>query len=201
MKTIILASSSPRRKELLKNVGLKFRVESSAAFEQLDENLEPRELACRLSLTKARAVARRNRNAIVIAADTIGVLDRHIIGKPQTEHEAFEMLKSMSGKCHTVITGITVVDTDTMKQVTRSVETRVFFKQLSDFEIRTYVRSGEPMDKAGAYAIQGLGSLLVQKIEGDYFNVMGLPLSALAEVLKEFGVDMLRTAAVRRANR
>ena len=197
MKTMVLASASPRRKELLELIGLKFKVDPTDTVELLDETIEPHELTRRLSLEKAQLSARRNTDAIVIAADTIGVLNGRVIGKPRAETEARDMLKFLSGKCHRVITGFTIIDTDTGKTLSRSVETGVYFRELADGDIDAYIRSGEPMDKAGAYAIQGLGSLLVQKIEGDYFNVMGLPLSDLAEALKEFGVDVLLSAANR----
>jgi septum formation protein len=197
MKTIVLASASPRRKELLERIGLAFKVDRTDIVERLDEDVEPHELARRLSLSKAEMAARRYSSAIIIAADTIGVLEGHLIGKPATEAKARDMLKSLSGKCHRVITGFAIIDTDTGKTVSRSTETAVYFRELSDAEIDAYIRSDEPMDKAGAYAIQGLGSLLVRKIEGDYFNVMGLPLSDLAETLKEFGVDVLLNAATR----
>ena len=150
-------------------------------------------MACRLSLVKAEAVAARHKNAVVIGADTIGVLEGRILGKPRTVKEAIEMLQDMSGKCHTVITGFTIIDTDTRKIVTQSVDTKVFFRKLTLSEIEFYVNSGEPMDKAGAYAIQGLGSILVEKIVGDYYNVIGLPLCSLALALKDFGIDVLAT--------
>ena len=130
-------------------------------------------------------------DAIIIAADTFGVIDGRIIGKPHSESEARAMLAALSDKSHTVITGFTVLDTLTCKAVSRSVETTVHMKRITKSEIEAYVKTGEPMDKAGAYAIQGLGALFVEKIEGDYFNVIGLPLYALAEVLKEFGVKVL----------
>ncbi len=200
MKTIVLASASPRRKELLERMGIVFKVDPTGLVERVDETIEPHELARRLSLCKAQLAARRNRDAIVIAADTIGVLNGRVIGKPTTEAEARDMLKSLSGKCHRVITGFTVIDTDAGKTLSRSVETDVYFRELADGDIDAYVRSGEPMGKAGAYAIQGLGSLLVERIEGDYFNVMGLPLGNLAEALREFGIDVLLNAANRARN-
>jgi septum formation protein len=196
-RTVILASASPRRKELLEKIGLVFTVDPSDYPEELHSSqitgagLNPQELVKTISLGKATAIAEKYRDAIVIAADTIGVLGDQIIGKPQTAEEAGEMLKSLSGKAHRVITGITIIDTAAHKTVTRAVETRVYFKQLSPLEIANYVKSGEPLDKAGAYAIQGLGSVIVEKIVGDYYNVMGLPLNALAESLKEFGVNVL----------
>ncbi|MBU2009241.1 MAG: septum formation inhibitor Maf [Chloroflexi bacterium] len=191
MKAIILASASPRRKELLEQIGLSFRVEPSNYQENIRFDLEPHDLARALSLEKARLVARNHRNALVIAADTFIVFEGKILGKPRTETEAKKMLETMSGKPHSVITGFTIIDADSNKTVSRSVETRVHLRELSSNEIDAYVRSKEPLDKAGAYAIQGLGSVIVERIEGDYFNVMGLPLSALAESLKEFGVHVL----------
>jgi len=186
-----LASASPRRKELLEQIGLKFRVEPSNYQENIRFDSEPHDLARSLSLEKARLVARNHRNALVIAADTFIVFEGRILGKPRTETEAKEMLETMSGKPHSVITGFTIIDTDSNKTVSRSVETRVHLRKLGSDEIDAYVRSREPLDKAGAYAIQGLGSVIVERIEGDYSNVIGLPLSALTESLKEFGVHVL----------
>jgi len=191
MKTIILASASPRREELLKIIGLKFKVEPSNCQENLSLDLEPQELAKSLSLEKARLVAQKHKNALVIAADTFIVFENKILGKPNTKTEAKDMLEILNGKRHLVITGFTVIDTDTGKAISKAVETKVYLKKLSPDEIDAYVKSEEPLDKAGAYAIQGLGSVIVEKIEGDYFNVIGLPLSALAESLKEFDVHVL----------
>ena len=191
MKTIILASASPRRKELLKRIGLKFKVVPSNYEENLNPDLETHELAKSLSLQKARLVAEKHRNALVIAADTFIVLEGKILGKPHTEAEAKVMLETLNGRQHSVITGFTVIDNGTNKALSKSVETKVCIRKLSSDEIDAYVKSKEPLDKAGAYAIQGLGSVIVERIEGDYFNVIGLPLSALAESLKEFGVSIL----------
>ncbi len=191
MKTIILASASPRRKELLEKIGLKFEVEPSDYAEDMYSELEPHELAQKVSLKKAKVVANKHKNAIVIAADTFIVLEGKIVGKPQTEVEAKKMLRAISGKSHSVITGFTIIDTDKNKSLSRAVETKVYIRRLTMAEIDAYVESKEPLDKAGAYAIQGLGSVIVEKIEGDYFNVMGLPLSALTESLKEFGIEVL----------
>ena len=190
-RTIILASASPRRKEILEKTGLKFKVDESDYEEKTDPGLKPHDLARFLSREKARDVARRHRNALVIAADTIVVLRGRLFGKPRNEEHAKEMLKALSGKAHSVITGFTIIDTAGKKELSRSVESKVFFKRLSADEIEAYIRSGEPLDKAGAYGIQGLGAVMVKKIEGDFFNVMGLPLDALAESLKKFGVNVL----------
>jgi len=191
MRRIVLASASPRRKELLDRIGLKFEVAASAFQEKLTSGLEPGALAQKLSLEKASLVAKQYDDAIVIAADTIGLLEGNIIGKPHTRLAARKMLRQLSGKCHLVITGFTIIDTRQQKTLSRFVETKVYFRDLTDEEIEAYVRTGEPLDKAGAYAIQGLGALLIEKIEGDYYNVIGLPLNALMESLKKFGVRLL----------
>lgn len=192
MKKIILASASPRRKELLEKIGVKFDVEPSHHQETLDITSEPHRLAQRLSFEKAQAIARNHRDALIIAADTIAVLDSQILGKPRTETEARRMLEALNGKWHSVITGFTIMDTGSGKTVSRTVETRVYLRKLTPDEINAYIASKEPLDKAGGYAIQGLGAVIVDRIEGDYYNVIGLPLSALAECLKEFGVNILQ---------
>ncbi len=190
-KKIVLASSSPRRKELLAITGLSFTVDPSSYEEVLRPGINPRLLARLLSSEKAKTVARKYPNALVIAADTFIVYGDALMGKPHTEKEAIRMLGLLNGKAHSVVTGLTIIDTETGKSVSRSVETKVWFRKLKKKEILSYVRTGEPLDKAGAYAIQGLGSLIVEKIEGDYFNVIGLPLNSLADALKKFGVYVL----------
>ena len=192
MKTIILASASPRRKELLEKISLKFEVDASDCEEDINPGLDPQELVRQLSIKKAKSVAARHKNAIIIAADTIGVMGDKILGKPHTENEARKMLHEISGKSHLVITGFSILDTATNKIVTGTVNTRVYIKKLTGQEIDAYVKTGEPLDKAGAYAIQGMGAVIVEKIEGDYYNVMGLPLNALTEALKEFGINFWR---------
>ncbi len=191
MKKIILASASPRRKELLEQIGLKFEVEPSNYREDLATGLAPHELARKISLGKAQAVAGKHRNAVVIAADTFIVFRGRVLGKPHTQVEAKEMLQTLNGKSHCVITGFTIVDTDKNKALSGSVETKVWLRRLTPKEIDAYVRSKEPLGKAGGYAIQGLGSVIVERIQGDYFNVVGLPLSALVESLKEFDINVL----------
>jgi septum formation protein len=190
-RTVILASASPRRKELLEKIGLNITVDPSHYPEDKHINLNPEELVKSLSVGKAKAVAQKHPNAIIIAADTIGVLRGKIIGKPHTAEEARKMLRMLSGKSHRVITGFTILDSFSKKTVTRTVETRVYIKKLSPAEIQDYVNTGEPLDKAGAYAIQGLGSVIVERINGDYYNVMGLPLNSLSESLKNFGINVL----------
>ena len=191
MKIIILASASPRRKELLEKIGLKFEVEASGYDEEIDAGLDPSELVRQLSIKKAKSVAAEHKNALIIAADTIGVMGEKILGKPHTENEAYKMLQEINGKSHLVITGFSILDTTTNKIVTGIVNTRVYIKKLTRQEIDAYVKTGESLDKAGAYAIQGMGAVIVEKIEGDYYNVMGLPLHALAEALKEFGINII----------
>jgi septum formation protein len=191
MKKIILASASPRRKEILALTGLRFRVEPSDYEETLDNAIKPHNLAKRLSLKKARAVAGKYRDALIIAADTFIVFREKLLGKPHTSKEARNMLAMLNGKSHSVITGYTVLDTGTGKKITRSIETKVWFKKMSSQELDAYVATKEPLDKAGAYAIQGRGAAIVKKIEGDYLNVVGLPLFDLADSLKKFGIRVL----------
>lgn len=190
MKKIILASKSPRRIKLLRQLGLKFVIDPSDYHEDMSLPMPPRSLAKYLALEKGRAVVRKHRGGIVIAADTFVYLNGRILGKPVNENEAVHHLKSISGRFHTVYSGIAVIDVKTGRHLTESEETKVKIKKLSPHEIHAYVATGEPLDKAGAYAIQGLGGALVEEIEGDYFNVIGLPISKLSILLKKFGVQI-----------
>jgi len=186
MKKIVLASKSPRKKELLKQFGIKFTVDVSNIEEKVNPKLEPKQVAKQLSLIKAKDVARRHEDAIIIAADTFVVLDNEIIGKPKSEGDAKKILKKLSNKPHLVMTGFTVIDTKTGRTITKSVETKVYFKKLTTNEIDNYVKSGEPLDKAGAYGIQDdFGAVFVKKINGCYYNVVGLPLAKLYNSLME----------------
>lgn len=191
MKPIVLASGSPRRKALLEQAGLAFTVDGDVQEDVMPAGAEPHQLVREASLRKAQSVAGRHADAIIIAADTIGVIDGRILGKPHSPDEARAMLQTISGRRHSVITGFTILDTGTGKTVSRTVETGVYIKRLMPPEIDAYVKTGEPLDKAGAYAIQGRGAVIVERIEGDYANVVGLPLCALAEALQEFGVNVL----------
>lgn len=193
VKKLILASASPRRKEILEQIGLTFETEPSNASEDMTADLPPHLLAQNVSAEKARTVASRHRDALIIAADTFIVLDGRIMGKAHTAEEARKMLSRLSGRMHTVITGLVLLDAGTGRMVSDSVETKVHMKKMSPDEIEAYVRSGEPIGKAGAYAIQGLGAVLIEGIEGDYSNVVGLPLRALAEGLRKFGVEVLKS--------
>lgn len=187
---VVLASSSPRRRELLEKSGLKFTVDPTEMDEKLEGEVSPEELARSISLEKASAAAHRHPDSIIIAADTFGVLDGRLLGKPADASDARRMLTSLSGKCHEVLTGFTIMDSTSQKTVSRVVRTRVYFKVLSSEQIDQYVETGEPLDKAGAYAIQGLGAQLIDRVEGDYSNVIGLPVHALAEELDKFGVRL-----------
>jgi septum formation protein len=190
LKEIILASGSPRRQSLLKNLGLCFSTISVNIDESFLPQESPRDAVRRLARQKAeRAVPILKENCLLIAADTIVVLDGQVMGKPGSEEEALEMLTRLSGRCHQVITAICI-----RTQGGYEVEdetTRVYFRPLNKEEIKAYIASGEPADKAGAYGIQGRGGLLVQRIEGCYFNVVGLPLSRLYLMLKKHGIDLL----------
>ncbi len=190
MRKIVLASASPRRKELLSLTGLSYSIDVADVNEEMDSALPPRVLARKLSLQKARAVADRHRDALIIAADTFIAFRGHILGKPRDERDARRMLGMLSGRSHSVITGFTVMDTAARRTVSRAVETKVWFRRLTRAEIAAYVKTGEPLDKAGAYAIQGLGSVIVKKIDGDYANVVGLPVAELAKCLRGFGVHI-----------
>lgn len=187
---IILASGSPRRRELLNAAGLTdFKICPAAGDELAPEGLSPEELVIYLSRNKAEEVAGGHSGAVIIAADTVVCTEGRVLGKPRDEEDAFNMLRSLSGRTHEVYTGVTVIYGD--KTLCSSECTRVFFRELSDDEIRAYIATGEPMDKAGAYGIQGRASLMVEKIDGDYFNVMGLPLCRLGKMLASIGVRLL----------
>ena len=190
---IILASESPRRQELLKQIGLEFDIISSDIEETVNQNQKPEKLVQQLSYLKAEDVAQKVKNeSLIIAADTIVVYKNEILGKPKDEQDAYKMLKKLSGNIHEVFTGFTIINNYTNKIVSDYEKTLVKFRELSEEEIKGYIKTQEPMDKAGAYGIQKIGSLLVEEIKGDYFNVVGLPLCKLALVLKrEFNLQVL----------
>ncbi|OGH18150.1 MAG: septum formation protein Maf [Candidatus Levybacteria bacterium RIFCSPHIGHO2_02_FULL_37_10] len=191
MKNIILASKSPRRKELLGKIGLKFKVIESEYREIIDSRLNPHELVEKLSLEKAKIVHKNHKNSIIIAADTIVVCDGRVLGKPKDKKDAKQMLGFLSGKVHLIITGLTIIDGELNKIITRSEETKVYMRKISPKEIDSYLKTKEPYDKAGAYAIQEIGSIFIEKIEGDYLNAVGLPIYSLVKELKNLGVEVL----------
>lgn len=209
MVKLILASTSPRRKALLQQIGLTFEIDGSDIAEKLNPRLKPRGNAEHLSYLKAKAIAAKHHQLslsglkesrsrkndkntlIVIAADTIVVFNGEILGKPADKQSASKMLRKLNGRVHTVITGFTIIDVKTGKTVTKSAETKVFFRKLSLKEIEAYVKTGEPFDKAGAYGMQQKAAIFIERIEGDPFNVIGLPLQAVAEELKRFGIKVV----------
>lgn len=188
---IVLASGSPRRKELMEMLGVEDLLVIPAKGEECPpEGAGPEELVKALSFQKAAEVAAiRESGDVIIGADTIVWVDGRVFGKPHSEEEACRMLSTLSGRSHEVYTGVTVIkDSNVISRAERSL---VSFRKLSEREIEAYVKSGEPMDKAGAYGAQGKAALFVRGIEGDFFNVMGLPLCMLGEMLKEQGVVIL----------
>lgn len=180
----ILASASPRRQELFHKITDDFTVQPAEVEETIPPDVLPEDVAVYLSHIKADAVSKNNPNAIVIGCDTVVLLEEQVLGKPHSLEEAKAMLQALSGKTHQVITGTTV--TDGSRTITFSSETAVTFYSLSETEIDAYLATGEPFDKAGAYGIQGKGSLLIHSIQGDYFTVMGLPVARLSRVLQKF---------------
>ncbi len=190
-KKIILASTSPRRKELFGRLRLPFTVEASDYEEDMSLPMAPVKLAKTLSRGKAMAVAKKHKNGIVIGADTFVVLGNHLLGKPKNKAEAKKMLKKLSGKRVDILTGLTIIDIAANKRMSITDITKVYIENLSGSEIDNYIASGEPMDKAGAFAIQGLGSVIIKKIEGDFMGAMGLPLFILAKKLKKLGIRAL----------
>jgi len=183
---IILASASPRRKELLKKIVARFRVINSGVDEARISAASPAIFARKAAICKAKAVAAKYKRSIVIGADTIILLGRKILGKPKSRKDAIAMLKSLAGKTHKVITGIAVIFPGP-KIVSSVAVTRVKMNKVSDQEILDYVNSGRPLDKAGAYGIQEIEEIFIDKIEGDYDNVVGLPVRQLQKILSRGG--------------
>ena len=184
--TVILASASPRRRELLRLVGIAHEVEPADIGESVLPGESPAPHAERLARAKAHAMAERHPHAVVIAADTIVVVDGDILGKPRDGEQAAAMLRRLSGREHTVFTAIAVARDARTESAVEDV--RVTFRQITDEEIEEYIATGEPMDKAGAYGIQGYGATIVERVDGDYFSVMGLGLRRLVELLARLGL-------------
>lgn len=181
---IILASKSPRRRDILEMLELKYRCAPADTDETLIEGMSPSDTVMLFSQRKARAVKDEAENGdVILGMDTMVCIDGVLLGKPADEADAFRMLKALSGKAHNVVTGYTVIYGD--KEETGCVSTDVYFRTLSDDEINWYISTGEPMDKAGAYGIQGKGSLFVDSIDGDYFSVLGFPVCRVFEVVKK----------------
>ncbi len=188
MRSLILASASPRRRELLSLLGWPFSVKIPSVDEAFLPSESPQDAVVRLAVKKASSVSLDLGDNLVVAADTVVVLDGDVLGKPSSKDEAFSMVKSLSGKTHLVMTGVAVSSGGVVKG---EVEvTSVSFRDLDDEQIQAYVDTDEGKDKAGAYGIQGLGALLVRRIEGDYFNVVGLPLCRLSSMVESLGCDL-----------
>ena len=181
---LVLASASPRRSALLSQIGITFEVRPSDIVEPPSNvylNTPASEVTQKLALLKAVDVAQHFNEAIIIGADTLVSLEGKLLGKPTDDTEAFEMLTHLSGTCHEVVTGVALVDVETGREIVWAETTQVYFRELRSTEITAYIASGETSDKAGAYGIQGRGAAFVRRIEGCYFNVVGLPLASLVE--------------------
>lgn len=189
---LVLASSSPRRRELLALLQIPYEVLPAETDETVDLSLAPSDIVEILSLRKAQAVYDRlekeERSCIIIGADTIVVLDGQVLGKPADEAYAYNMLQALQGKTHQVFSGVACIDTATGRRSVSHRMTKVTMKGLTPRQIQRYIRTGEPLDKAGAYGIQGYGAILVERIEGDFYNVVGLSVSLLSDMLEDFGL-------------
>lgn len=188
---LILASSSPRRQEIIELLSIPYRVIPSHADERVDDFLTPSEMVKELSLRKAASVKKKLDHfseGIIIGSDTVVAYEGNILGKPVDQDDAFRMLSLLQGKTHQVFSGIACIDIASERIVVNDRQTNVRLKALSEAQMMRYIASGEPMDKAGAYAIQGLGATIVDSIEGDYFNVVGMSISLLADMLAQFGI-------------
>lgn len=184
---LILASSSPRRADLLSQIGITFEIYPSDIEEcEFDETFTPEVVTQKLASMKARAVAKRYTEGVVIGADTLVSFEKELLGKPTNQEHARTILTRLSGKSHDVVTGVSLINVEHKKEKTWSEKTKVYFRELRLAEIEEYVMSGEASDKAGAYGIQGRGAAFVDRIEGCYFNVVGLPLARLVDQLLDF---------------
>ncbi len=192
MSKIVLASTSPRRAELLKQIGVEFELASGNVQERPHPDEAPRDYITRLARAKVIAVARERETGLIIGADTVVVLDGQLLGKPKDAADAERMLRSLSGRWHAVMTGVALYDVATGQEVADFDKTLVRFARLSNREIEWYVKTGEPMDKAGAYGIQGFGGLFVDEIAGNYYNVVGLPLPLVYRLARCLGYSFLK---------
>ena len=189
---IVLASTSPRRAELLQQIGIEFEFASGNVQEKPHPDEAPADYITRLARAKVMAVAEERESGLIIGADTVVVLDGQLLGKPKDEADAERMLRSLSGRWHAVMTGVALYDVATGQEVADFDKTLVRFVRLSNQEIDWYVKTGEPMDKAGAYGIQGLGGLFVDEIAGNYYNVVGLPLPLVYRLARRLGYSFLK---------
>lgn len=189
MKKMILASKSPRRKEILAQLGFQLQIESKDV-EEISDKIDIVEQIEEISLKKVMAVAVENPKEFVVGADTVVVIDGKVLGKPKDKEDAKKMLKSLSGRSHEVITAYTLINLEKNIEITESVKSVVYFKEISDKEIEWYIKSEEAMDKAGAYGIQGLGSIFVDKIDGDFFAIMGFPINHFIKTLNDLKIPI-----------
>lgn len=187
----ILASRSPRRMELLKSIGLPFIVDEPDFDESMSSDLLAHDLVLVNAIGKARSVLPRHKTGLILGVDTVGALDDHILEKPKDREDAIRILKLLSGRTHEVYSGLCLIDAASGHEETAIERTKITFRRMSRNEIEIYVDSGEPMDKAAAYAAQGLGAIFVKRFDGDYFNVVGLPLARLQQILKRFDIDLI----------
>ncbi|HEX3011221.1 MAG TPA: Maf family protein [Syntrophomonadaceae bacterium] len=188
---IVLASSSPRRREILEGIGLQFTIDTSGIVDEtIAVGIKPDKIVEYLALKKARAVTQKYQDGFVIGSDTIVVLDDIILGKPGNEEDALNMLMKLQGRTHHVYSGVAVINVSTGEQQVTHDVTEVEFRSISENEAIKYIATGEPMGKAGSYAIQGLGAVFIKSIHGDYYNVVGLPLFKLAKILNSYGISI-----------
>ena len=188
MSKLILASTSLRRKDLLAKAGFEYEVIPSDYEEDMTLDMDPRELVMLFAQEKARSVAEKFPDAVVIGADTVIAFGNRAVGKPHTPQKAKETLSRLSGSAHSVLTGFCIMHISADMRESRVVETHVYFKHLSENEVDSYIATGEPLDRAGAYAIQAKGKFLIDRIDGDYTNVVGFPVQDISEVLASFGI-------------
>lgn len=189
MKTIVLASTSPRRQEIFSRTHVPFIVDAPLYDEDLSLDLPPHDLVKHIALGKASSIQNRHPGALIIGSDLVVVFEEKVLGKPGSKERAKEMLMLLSGKTNTIVCGYAVLDTETGEAVSDSMEAHVTFRPMLEYEIDAYVGTGEPLDKAGGYAIQGMGGMFIEKIDGDYHGALGLPLYSLMQTLKKFGID------------
>ncbi|MFX1295238.1 MAG: Maf family protein [Promethearchaeota archaeon] len=187
---IYLASASPRRKMLLSKVGINFQLIKPKYEEKMDDKLEPEEYAKKNAIQKVKSVLNKITDGLIITADTIVVKDNEILGKPKDKDDARRMLEILSGTSHFVVTAIVVFNKGLNKMENKVERTKVFMRDMSKKEIQRYIDSGEPLDAAGAYKIQEKGAKFIKRIEGCYYNVVGLPIATLIEMLKKFNVEV-----------
>jgi len=193
MKKLILATASPRRIEMLNDLGIKFKaVKSSFNEPERKKSQRPSEYVESNAKGKAEAVAAKFKNAIVVGSDTVVVYKNRVLGKPKNRKEASEYIHMLNGRTHSVYTGISLIDIKSMKKVSSHEKTLVTFRSLTELEIALYLKSIDPMDKAGAYAIQGSGALIVEKIKGCYYNVVGFPVSKLEKMLLDLDISLFK---------